>query len=339
MFPFKSKQLIAKLSFCVTIGLCLIVVGCVDSTDDLNNSEVDYAIRSDDEYIAVFGDVQNYTYSEWTIKPFARTVSWIDAQNTFYGNFACILEVGDVTNHNDDEEWAIYQQTLSSGLSKSIPVYSCTGNHDYTWGDNKRINDRNSSLINKYLSGSFTPELIQAEYETGRIDNIIVSIPFKTRQMDLIILEYAPRKEVVQWAREWVQNHPDRNYILMTHEMLMSDGEIASEAYAWSSFYSTNSTWSSPKYIIDTLLKPNPNIIATVCGHNGHTAFNDSHVNCESKPIPIILFNLQYQKDGGDSQILLLRFPKDDNSFECITYHTDNRAVIETKLSGIHIQY
>ena len=314
-------------------------ISCAEHDKNLHSYSIDSVINSSDEYIAVFGDVQKYTYSEWTIKPFLRTLTWINTQNNFYNNFACVMEVGDVTNDNIEEEWKIYDDAIKQELSCNIPVFSCTGNHDYTWGDNKRINDRKSSFINQYLSHYFPDSLVKARFEPNRVDNIIVKIPFKHRQIDLIILEYAPRKEAVEWVAELVKNHPDQKYILMTHEMLTSDGEIASEAYAWSSFYSTNSTWSSPKFIIENILKPCPNVVATICGHNGHAILNDSQLNVDGRNIPIILFNLQYQKDGGDSQVLLLRFPENENLFECITYHTDSRTILETNLSYRIIEY
>lgn len=85
---------------------------------------------------------------------------------------------------------------------------------------------------------------------------------------------------------------------------------------------------------MERLLKPCPNIRAAISGHNGFAAVNDANVNSAGRKIPLIQFNLQYQENAGDSMVLLLRFSADGGMADCTVYHTDDRRVVTTPVSG-----
>lgn len=297
----------------------------------------DSIISPGDEYIVVLGDVQEYTANTRTVTPLHHSLLWTLSQNRAYGNIACILEVGDVTNWNAPEQWRIYEESIRNVVGAGIPVFSSTGNHDYDFGAGSKITDRRSTRINEHLAYCFPDSAVKSRFEEGRVENLILKLPLKSADMDLILLEFAPRTEVVDWALEWVSARPEQNYILMTHEMLWNDGALVGSGawcYAERHFKDTASTWTSPKELVERLLKPCPNIRAAISGHNGFAAVNDANVNSAGRKIPLIQFNLQYQENAGDSMVLLLRFSADGGMADCTVYHTDDRRVVTTPVSG-----
>lgn len=299
--------------------------------------EADGIINPDDEYIVVLGDVQEYTAEVATMAPLQRSLLWTLSQRSAYNNIACVLEVGDVTNWNGVVQWERYEEAIRNVVKSGLPVFSSTGNHDYDVGEGAKIRDRKSTRINNYLSYCFPDSVVKARFEEGRIENLIVRLPLKSVDIDMIMLEFAPRKEVVDWACRWVAAHPEQKFILMTHEMLWNDGTLigpGTMCYAERHFAGTASTWTSPKELVERLLKPNPNVKAALSGHNGFAAVNYSQTNVAGAPIPLIQFNLQYQENAGDSMVLLLRFDSAAETADCTVYHTDGRRPVDTPISG-----
>ncbi len=290
------------------------------------------------EYIMVLGDVQEYTANDSVVKPLHRTLLWALDQKHDYDNIACILHVGDVTNSNDKHQWNRFDNAIRNVVEGGLPVLSCTGNHDYRDDGGHKVKDRNSTRINDYLSYCFPDSLVKARFEEGKVENLILRLPLRYFSMDLILLEFGPRTEVVDWAIDWVRAHPDQKYMLMTHEMLFRDGSLifpeAWNCYSRWYFQGTASTWTSPKELVNRLLRPYPNIVAALSGHNGFAVVNDLEQNVNGRPIPLIQFNLQYQENAGDSMALLLRFDKVTSRVDCTVYRVDSRSTVETPISG-----
>lgn len=318
------------LLFIFYLALFLSCSGNVEIEPIFNDPIID----SEAEYIVLFGDVQEYTVNHISLLPFERSVRWIEHQQISYGNMACVLQNGDVTWGNLPDQWKLYQDNIIELSKNGIPTFTCIGNHDYTW-TNRIINDRASSLINKSLSDTFPEEYVKSRFEEGKVDNIIVHLPLKTADIDLIILEFGPRKEAVKWANDWVKEHPKQSCILMTHEFLKADGSVhRTSTYAESHFSGTKLTTSTPLDLIENLLRPNPNIKAVICGHNGF-----ARVNTNEAPCPVLLFNLQYQPNGGDSMLLLMKVDPLNKTINCMVYHTDKRIPVSSDLTDFSFSY
>lgn len=343
------KHNIKSTLYYISIAIfCNILNGCVieNGISGIDNEyyvryevieDADTIIDPSDEYIVLLGDVQEYTWDDETAKPMIRSLSWVLNQQAAYKNISCILQNGDVSTTNAEYQWGVYYRAVRQISEKYLPVLTCVGNHDYNWEDGAKIRQRESTHLTKYLGFCFPDSMIRTQYSAERLENVIVKLPLNSQSIDLIILEYAPRTEVLIWARNWVKSHPQQKFILMTHEMLKSNGALASDSDSMGHFSDTESTWSCPSDILEILLKPNNNIIATLCGHNGFAAYNEDEINLAGRKIPIILFNLQYQPNGGDSQLLLLRLKNKEDKIECVVYHTDDRRVVQTNITGYTI--
>lgn len=310
--------------------------GC--HNDDLPSFSHNGLQPNQQECIVVLGDVQCYTAGSRQVKPLHRSLTWLLTDTIRPLFFSCVLQVGDVTNGNKDNQWGHFKKAIAPLLEAGIPVYSCTGNHDYFWDSNFKITNRNSSKINRYLSHCFQEKDIRARFEDDKVENMIVHLPLERVDFDLILLEFAPREEVLDWACRWVDEHSEQQFILMTHEMLTHAGAlISTDSYAEKHFDGTSSTWVTPADIMQRLLRPHPNVILTLSGHNGFTAINDRELNVAGRPVPIVQFNLQYQPNGGDSMLLLLKINELTGIISCEVVHTDTDTTVDTELTGYEI--
>lgn len=304
--------------------LFLIAITCSCNKEYISDSqpEKDNTISDNTDYIVVLGDIQEYTAGTGYEPYFRKTMEWIKAQND--KSIKCILHVGDVTWHNAGYQWeCFYNNTVS--VAENILYITCTGNHDYD-SDNSgnwvasKIYDRNSTHINEYAKFPLTEKNIVARFETDRIENIVVANEIKGERYDILVLEFGPRTEVLEWANKYVSKHNDRKYILLTHEFLSRGGERIS-ANSFAELQLCNTTWSSPEDVWQKLVKDNDNIVCVLCGHNGFSTQLYSK-NTAGREVPQILFNLQYQENGGDGMVQLWEFPEHGDSVSVRVYNT-----------------
>lgn len=308
--------------FCLLITAALYSCGKEELDSEPRILPEDPVLNGQSDYIVVIGDIQMYTGKLHNMPYYKTTMDWIWSQRQYMKRLNCVLQVGDVSNDNESEQWKRFQDH-SAAAAAEIPYITCTGNHDYDWDSHGRINNRNSSRLNDYAAFPLTKSRIVEYFEEGKIDNIVVANTIHGERYDIISLEFGPRTEVVNWAKSHVSAHPERKFILMTHEFLTGKGErVSSGSYAESQI--RNSTWSSPEQVWQRLVKDNDNIVCVLCGHNGFCTRLYS-TNSAGREVPQILFNLQYQVNGGDAWVQLWEFPEYSDSVNVFVYNTLRR--------------
>lgn len=311
----------------------------------VSKMKVDEMINPESDYIVIIGDIQEYIspeeYGVDCYSYYLSTMAWIYTQQKVYDNISCVLQNGDMTWGNREFEWERYK-TGASFFEDKIPLLVCTGNHDYDWVETKNgrwiIKDRLSSMINSFFPGKLAKEVICEQYEVNRGENYVAEIYIGDSRINILVLEFAPRKEVVQWAKGIVEKNSDQKYILMTHEMLGNNKLLHSNSYARYHFDGTESTYSTPKEIWEELVYPNDNIICTLCGHNDYFSHLEL-TNKEGRKVSNILFNLQYQPNGGDGKIMLWEFPKHKTYFKVSIYNTIARIIDKDSEAEFKIEY
>ena len=302
---------------------CFILFLCLISCDkdigyEQHILEEDMTINVESSYMVVLGDIQNYTNNVSNLPYLQNTMNWIWSQKYYGKNIGCILQVGDVTNNNILAQWKIFYEYTAPTADKILYV-SCTGNHDYDWIDNK-IYERSSTHINEFARFPLTDMNVVEYFEYGKIENMVVANTVNGERYDILVLEFGPRLEVVEWANNYVKKHSDRKFILMTHEYLTANGiRIVTDSYAERQF--VNTSWSSPESLWQNLVKENDNIVCVLCGHNGFSAMSMCK-NSAGRDVPQILFNLQYQDHGGDGWVQLWEFPLYGDSVTVSVYNT-----------------
>lgn len=188
-------------------------------------------------------------------------------------------------------------------------------------GYRKKIHDRSTCRINDYLNFPNSEKNIVAYYEEEQTENIVVRLTVRDIDFYFLLLEFAPRKEVVAWARQYVATHTTEKFFLVTHEWMNRDGSrISSDTYGKLHFAGTGTNFSSPEEIWQTLVYPNANIMAVVCGHNGFSRVLKSR-NVVDREVPQILFNIQYLPNGGDGVVELWGFSP-DSLVKVVVYNT-----------------
>lgn len=329
-------KLISK-SFSNFFLISFLLIFSVSCTDDFKEQDKGFiqeeeAIQADSilsqtsNYIVIIGDIQAYTNNDARLKYLNLSCDWIaNQQELTPGIISCVLQNGDLTEDNSKSQYKNADEAFSH-LGETVILIPSTGNHDYKWGGSAgamEITDRNSTGINTLNNLNPLRMLPILEFEPGKLDNIIVPIMVGKRKIYIIALEFGPRKEAVDWATLVVKANPDVDFILMTHEWMTRSGlRIDKGSYADAQF--PNLSHSTPEEIWQKLVYPNNNILCVLCGHNGFCKYLFSK-NKAGREVCQILFNLQYQENGGDGLVQLWEFPKDKNIINVSVYNTITR--------------
>lgn len=269
---------------------------------------VDTIFHHNSDYLAVFGDIQEYTFKDEMMVGYDATISWLNKQLKGGARIRTILNVGDVTQNNNKIQWTRFYNSTET-IGAIIPYYVVTGNHDYTWNSSSKIESRETSYINEYCHFPKTDIGIIDYYESNSLHNYVAELYLENRtNLYLLALEFGPRNEILEWANKYVNNHKDKRFLLLTHEWLDSKGNRISNGSFAELQFKDNSSFTTPEQIWQTLVKPNDNIVAVLCGHCGFTAELFSE-NDNGRMVPQIMFNLQYQANGGNGLIQLWEFP------------------------------
>lgn len=329
------KNIAFALLFCILLTLCNCSSGNELLLDnDIEYQEPDSIFNPSSDYIVVIGDIQEYTVSDEMNYYLKETCNWIRSQQKYFNCFACVLQNGDLTWANSIPQWN-YADIGFSYLGTEVLLIPSIGNHDYTWGKNYEITDRNSTKINSLKTLSTLRRRPMEQFEPNRLDNIIVPIKVGRDTINIIALEFGPRKEVIAWADSIVQANPNGKYFLMTHEFLSGAGQRIDEG-SYAALHFPNISHSTPQEIWDNLVYPNDNILCVLCGHSGFCKYLYSP-NKTGRKVCQILFNLQYQDNGGDGMIQLWEFPNDENTINISVYNTIKRVFYPDSVTRISI--
>jgi len=180
-----------------------------------------FGAPDEDFSVVVLPDTQIYAWKYPEI--FHAQTKWI-AENRAKHNIEYVLHVGDVVEHNNEEEWKIARKAVSL-LDDKVPYAIALGNHDIGPGGSSKNRD---TLFGEYfpLSEFKKWESFGGVYdrEPDRGENIYHVFHAGGRRWLILILEFAPRDDVLRWAGEVMGQHPDFPVILITHAYLHKDG-------------------------------------------------------------------------------------------------------------------
>jgi len=176
---------------------------------------------------------------------FGTQMQWIADHKTEW-NIVFVLHEGDITNNNTTAQYA----NAVSGLNKLdgvVPYALAAGNHDT--GSNRNMTKFNENFPVSKFSGLPT---FGGTYEEGKMENCYHYFSAVGIDWMIVVLEYRPRDEVVDWANRIVAANPKRRVILLTHAFLCPDNTRC-DAFA-------RDMW-------DNFVKLHKNITFVFCGH------------------------------------------------------------------------
>lgn len=264
-----------------------------------------HAIDTTATCIAIFGDLQNYTQDDANAEYYNNTLQWLKERQKKHHDIACILHTGDITNNNAGHQWRRFKSSTEI-VSGIIPFYTSTGNHDYEAGPDAKIIDRRSTNLMNYYDFPLSFERVVAQYEDHRLENAVYRNYIDGERVDVMMLEFSPRYDVVKWAMAYLKEHSDTKHILVVHEFLGRGGVIIeNDNYADKCFGDTGLSACKPKEIWSNIIAPYDNILCVLCGHVCEFIIYNELKNEAGRNVPVIMFNLESKPNGGDGWVML----------------------------------
>lgn len=241
-----------------------------------------------------------------------------------------LVPIGANGNQTSTQMWKNISHAFER-LDQKVPYMISTGNHDYGYesGENRQSQfpdyfpaERNScwrtSLVSVCNNAFGLPTLENAAYE-------IQSESWG--KLLIICAEFAPRDEVLTWAKELCSKPAYKNHkvIFLTHSYMKCDGSVIEKE----SYKVTPANYG--KAIWEKFIFPCENVKMVVCGHSAAIAGYDKNVsyrvdkNAAGKAVAQMMFNAQtagggWHGNGGEGWLRILEFMPDGKSLKVRTF-------------------
>lgn len=284
---------------------------------------LDLEERDPDSYaysMAVIGDTQWMTY----LYPdtLANMYNWI-IENKDAKKISYVLGLGDINQHDTDEQWAITSELLKTLADASIPQsIVCGGSHDSMPQYAKWIDT--DYYVNAY-SGIMEMGFFEDTTNGPTLSNSYSIMTIGETKYMFLTLEYGPRAAQVEWANEVIAAHPDCNVIISTHTYLYADGTHHS---TWDNS-SCDKDGKSSKYcgdeLWDALVRRHENIVMVLSGHvAGNDVVKSEVYGDNGNKIIELLVNPQVLDDQceGVGMVGMLYFSEDGRTVDFEYYST-----------------
>ncbi len=270
--------------------------------------------------LVIMPDTQNYLRpdnnepgEDYAALYLAQT-RWI-ADNAAAEKMAAVLHMGDLTFFNLASEWALANTGLSM-LDGVVRYIFALGNHDLS--DNGFATDRTTLAETVLPVSRFIGQPgFGGVFEAGSMANSWHTLEADGDRYLVVVLEFAPRDEVLTWAANLANSNQDRTVILMMHDYLYwDDTRVGSpgRSYAFNQCdYQVgmlpNSSCNSGEDIWQGLVRNHPNIRFVFNGH--HIEDGQGRLislNDAGNPVFQLLCNYQVRPIGGEGYLRLMRF-------------------------------
>lgn len=234
-------------------------------------------------------------------------------------------------NQNSTQQWTAVKSAFAK-LNNQVPYVLATGNHDYG-----RVSaEYRSTKYDHFFSpdqNSFNQQALREigpgfDGNNATTVNAVYEFNVETpRKLLVMVLEFAPRDTVIQWAKKVVDQpkYNDHTVILLTHVFLASDNKrIVKEGYAIQDA-------NYGEGLFKKLIEPSKNIQLVFSGHIGKPNDFDGHVgyredkNAAGKKVVQMTFNAQamgggWNGNGGDGWLRYLEFMPDNKTVRVKTF-------------------
>jgi len=301
--------------------------------------------------IAILPDVQNYVKYDYNQGALDLMMCWLVRTHKEL-NLMTVLCTGDLVDQNECQvppfprfgnqpsnlQWESVSR-LFGRLDNVIPYIICPGNHDYGYTRSETPNtnypkyfyaSRNQknreALVATYFNrlGTMTLENSAYEFHDDAWGDILI-----------ITTEYAPRKEVLDWAHDLCMSErfKDHLVIFQTHSYLLSGNPanyVKNEKYKM--LANQDGGVNGGEFIWNNLIRKTPNIRLVICGHiaagkKDMQAANGWRVdkNDSGKEVCQMMFDMQgidgaMSGNGGDGWLRILELKPDGKNIKVHTY-------------------
>lgn len=280
--------------------------------------------------MVVVPDTQNYVARPNDTVRLQGQMDWIVANKESF-NIQVVLQEGDIVNRNSGtasngvtaaEQWQAARDAFST-LNGVVPYIMATGNHDYGTTNSQTRDTKfntyfkatDNPLVNPatggILKGTMVPgELQNAYFEFTAPDG---------RNMLIFSLEFWPRDNVVNWAKEIAQQpqYADSTAVLLTHSIINSaDGywRTTDETYEMEGGNDGLDLWNK-------LMKTSGNFEMSFNGHIGGDQVGYRVDQSDAgDSVHQMLLNSQFETNAGNGWMRVLEFLEDGETVRVRTY-------------------
>lgn len=315
---------------------------CAASATAQHRADRQQLSNPDSFSMILLGDPQGYTKYDINQPLFELTTAWC-ADNIDNLNIKAVLCTGDLVEQNENIvrncdmlnqtsrqmwEWASH---CMERLDNKIPYIISTGNHEYGYvrGDEGFTNfptyfpfERNSKWADCLVAahpnrmGKVSLENAAYQFSDPNWGKLLV-----------IALEWAPRDQVLQWAKDLAQGRfKDHKAILLVHSFLCEESadRTDNEPYKIEPRNYGQGIW-------EKLVEPTANIRLVLSGHMGEVGGFEKSVayrkdkNAAGNLVHQMMFNVQtlgggWEGNGGDGWLRILEFMPDGKTVKVKTY-------------------
>lgn len=167
-----------------------------------------------DYTMVVLPDTQ-FMVSAFT-ESYYKQMQWI-ADNKETLNIQAVMHMGDMINQNTAKEWTIFKNGTDILDEAGIPWMPMTGNHDLPDAMNKYFDYQTYGPGRSWFGGSFHGDKLNHTYWFVTVGE---------REYMILSLGWAPNWDVLDWAKEVVEAHPEKNVIVNCHALVNKDGTL-----------------------------------------------------------------------------------------------------------------
>lgn len=281
--------------------------------------------KADNIRFIVLPDTQNY--SDEFPHIFHAQTGWIA---NHADSISLVMHVGDITNHNLPGEWMVAQDAMAV-MDGKVPYTLCVGNRDM--GTGGLAADRNTALFNQYFPYSKYSKVagFGGVFEANKMDNSWFTLEHPSGYKFLVLsLEFAPRNEVIAWAKTIVEAHSLYNVIIVTHAYLYSDNQRWSASHGHDAVpddygFAANSSVNDGEALWTKLISLYANIKLVVSGHVLHSGTGTLvSEGADGNKVVQLLSNYQNGVDdaelGGSGYLRILDIDPEANLLQVRTY-------------------
>jgi hypothetical protein len=283
--------------------------------------------------MVVMPDTQNYSKSSRDLPIFSQLTNWMKDNKEEY-KIQVVVQEGDIVNQNSqvtptsgdqtaDQQWANAKAAMSI-LDGELPYIMAAGNHDL---GTTSAQNRNTQF-NTYFKAEDNPLVDPAQggilkgYQVpGELQNAYFELHAPDgRDLLIFSLEFWPRQATIAWANEIaaLPQYADHTAVLLTHSYLNPNNTRADDTPEG---YPVGTDGNDGEEMWNELVKLNPNFKMTLNGHVGGDGVGYlKSTGVEGNVVHQMVFNSQFETNGGNGWIRILEFLDDGTTVHVRTY-------------------
>ena len=292
--------------------------------------------------VILLPDTQYYVESHPDI--LTDQVDWILGRQKAR-NIVFVSHVGDIVEHYDNPlEWERADAILSR-LIGAVPFGLLPGNHDLSpTGD--------ATAFNRH----FGPDRFEAfawygeGYPAGTNDNSYQLFsaggyrlgPLSLGADDFLVLalQFCPEADVIEWAKQVLEDHSDRHAILVTHGYL----DVFGRRNIGQPAFGCTQAEGNTEYLFEEVVYPHPNVFLVLSGHQYDTQTMDGEArradrNVAGRWVHQLVSDFQRRPDGGGGWLRIIGFNQELGQVIVRTYSPTLKSYEQDRDSDFLLSY